>query len=150
MTPLVHQFQQRNLEAVFEHYGLPPLRLVTVYEDRCEWEPTLAWLDRMRELLWARKFRNWDQVSNHGVTASYGYRENVPRWSMQIVVKGRGRPGSDLRIEADIDSWNPDYGVFPLAAHGLLDVTLKRFRKLDPLTVREGLRQRGILIGERK
>ena len=144
-----HSRQARaNVVALFHHYGFPGIPMIARFEDRCLWKPSEAWLDRARQLVGEKKFREWRWYKNHGVAASWSLRENVPRCSMQIVLHGQTGSqanGTDRVIEADIDQHNPDYGAYPALAHLLRDVW---GGKPDPFRVATALIARGIAMRE--
>lgn len=134
---------RENLEAIFRHYQLPLIPVIARFEDRCLWKPSEEWLARLHDLFLGAKFRSWAWFQNHGVMATSSLRENVPRYSMQIIVHGVGGAESDLVIEADIDQYNPDFGAYYAARHLLHDVWGGR---ADPLRVRQGLLDRGVKV----
>ena len=132
-----------NLEAVMRHYGLPPLQIAARFDDRCYWHLTDEWLVRLADLTLTGQFRSWDAFGNHGVKATASFRENVPRYSMQLVLHGKQGDDLDRLVEADIDRWNPDYGVAPAMAHWFVDVL---GRAADPANIAAALRKRGIEV----
>jgi hypothetical protein len=134
---------RKNLEAVFAHYGLPPLQIAARFDDRCFWYLTDPWLARLRDLTLTGKFRSWDAFSNHGVMATASFRENVPRYSMQIVIHGQPGEEMDRLVEADIDRWNPDYGAGVALVHFFADVLGPTS---DPFNTTKALQKRGIEV----
>lgn len=130
-----------NLEAVlFRYHGLPRLRPISRFQGRVRWRATESFVAMIAA---DPKFRPWNAVANHGPTAVRGWREDVPRWSVQVIQHGEfGK--DDVEIEADIDRANPDYGLAFLVLHGIQDVL--GLGRPDAFQVARALQKRGIAV----
>ena len=142
-----------NVSASLRHYGITAwVRLQTARPDRCVLQIGDEFWKQIARLVEQDLFRKWNLVKNHGHTAECGWRENVARASLQIILH---KCETELCLECDFDAWNPDAGAGVALAHGLLEVFpnwLSRVtggsRKTDPFKIRELLVKRGIQVGE--
>jgi len=126
-----------NIEAVLRSYGLPR---VDVIQESCDVDRFKAFVPPTFEpaLMDSRAFSCWNQVKHHGATALRGWREEVPRESLQIIEHADGR------WEFDIDRINPGRrDVVSFIGHA---IECLRPGKTDPFKVRDGLRKRGITV----
>jgi hypothetical protein len=73
-------------------------------------------------------------VANHGATALMGWRENVSRYSLQIVAH------ENLVVELDIDLFNPLFGDVYSAVGHWAEVTFGG--TTNPFKVKKGLDKR--------
>lgn len=122
-----------NNNFVMQRYGLPPLHVLYMEDDRtfysCSGVPLI---ERIAALI-PEAFSGWDLNQNHGPTAKMGWRENKAMYSLQIILhKG------DI-IECDIDWFNPNWGLGPLLLHGL---TCLFVPKVDPFKAKRALEKR--------
>lgn len=132
-----------NLEAVlFDHYGLPVLQRAAQFPGRCFWYPTPEFFAALDALVVSGQFRRWGGYGNHGPAAVASWRENVPRYSVQLVQHGTPESG-DVMLEGDIDRFNPDYGAGVAVVHFFVDVLGP---KAKASSLRIGLIRRGIPV----
>ena len=127
---------ERNISALLKHHSIPVLELQPSQQDRCFYrvEPN-ALGARMAELVLANKFTRWDEVRNHGASALCGWREDVAKFSLQVILHEGGV------VECDVDIFNPAYGIAPAIAHWVETLIPG---KTDPARVERGLVARGI------
>lgn len=124
-----------NIISVLQSYiEMPDLKVVAKLPDRVMLQ-YIAY--PVSKLSYSDKFRVWWFPGNHGTTAVTSYRENVPMYSLQLIYHTGGI------WEADIDIFNPDYGLAPAAGH-LIEVLWPG--KTNPYRVRRGLLKRGIEV----
>jgi len=83
------------------------------------------------------RFKRWDYVKNHGVSAVGGWREYIGMYSMQIIRHEHGT------LETDFDLFNPDFGLGPVICH-FWEVIIPG--KTDSFRVLKGLRKRGLRV----
>lgn len=126
-----------NVEAIFLHYGLPVPPVAEQKTDRTVFDWKTGLVTRMGQLV--PKHFSVHLPWGHGKTAVKGWREEVARFSMQLVMH------SDRRFEADVDLYNPGYGAGLALCH-LSECIWPG--KTDPLKVLKGLRARGIDVSD--
>ena len=133
-----------NIDAVLRFYGLPPIEILTAQTDRITAFAADGFAAAVSRAIFRTgphagdpAFRSWGLVGNHGTTAFRGWREDVPRCSLQIV-EHEGRI-----FEMDVDLINPGYrDLVSIVGHGIETLWPG---KTNPFRVRDGLRKRGIL-----
>ena len=126
-----------NIQALLAHHGLPQITTEEQEVDRIKGTapPGFTYL-----LDSHANFRPFNAVKNHpgGIR---GWREDTPRFSMQIILYPLERFG------ADVDIWNPDYGAGPALLHGFEMLWNRAWgRKTDAFKVTEALRKRGVAV----
>jgi hypothetical protein len=126
-----------NIEALFLHYGLPIPPVIKQKTDRTIFRYRLGIISRMNQLV-PKHFAVY-MPWTHGRTAVKGWREEVARFSLQLVVHNDGR------FEADVDLYNPGYGAGPAFCH-LWECLWPG--RTDPFKVLDGLRSRGIDVAD--
>lgn len=130
-----------NVGADLLYHQIPIPNVVAKLSDRVLFQATADALRALNRATRRGAFRRWPFVQAHGVTAKYGWRENVPRYSMKIVLHKKNALGIRV-LEVGYDPYNPDYGLVP---------TIGRFiawlwrGKTDPWSVERGLQKRGVL-----
>jgi len=142
-----------NIVAVLRHYekatGLQlfSLILIRMQPDRCIFQYSEDFAGLCNALTSDGYFI--DDPSCHG------YRENVPRYAMEITFHGEPPtwpiPADQIMesaIEIDFDYWNPCYGI-PYAIMHLATEVIPNFllrKRTNPFKVAKGLRERGIEV----
>ena len=137
---------QENAEALFRYYDLFVPQAILHLVDRTIFvESELFMIDFLkiaqdeREMFNStiHRFKRWDFVSNHGLSAIEGWREYEPMESMQIIRHDYGV------LEVDFNRFNPDFGLALSFGH-LFEIL--RPGKTDSFAVAKGLRKRGIPV----
>jgi hypothetical protein len=120
-----------NIRYLFRKYNLEQLKLIKSERDRCSFEYSDKFWQQMKVLWNLKQFNIWNHFTKeHGRDVSCGFREFVPRFSLQVLFHNMES------IECDIDLYNPDYGLLYLVAHGIECAWLG---KTDPFKVYNGL-----------
>ncbi len=122
-----------NIKAGLESYGFPIPAVSAMLKDRVIFSYDAPFLVLIRS---CETFSSWDFVSNHGVTAVRGWRENKSWCSMQVIEHVDA-------IEVDYDICSPDGGLAPAVGHFIECLWPG---KTDPYRVMKGLRKRGIEV----
>lgn len=126
-----------NIEALLLHYEMPLPAVAERKPDRTFFHWRGGFITRMNELV--PKYFAAHIPWSHGRTAAMGWREEVARFSLQLVMHRDGR------IEADVDLYNPGYGAGPAFLHMWECIWPG---KTDPFKVLKGLRARGFNVSD--
>jgi hypothetical protein len=127
-----------NIVGILEHYGFPPVTVLTTQVDRIVVESGESFREHLKSLEASGQFRTWRFNKNHGTTADAGWRENCWKCSMQVIHHSTGV------WELDVDEYSPDYGALPALQHLFLEVFTPG--KTNAYDVRRGLIKRGIQV----
>lgn len=131
-----------NVEALLSgHYKLILPGIDSTLVDRIMFHRTEQFMADFLELVKRGCFLPWNHaIRAHGVTARRGWRENVMRYSCQIIEHHD-------QVECDFDYWNPGYGMAPIIGH-LIEWLHNRQsgKKTDSFKVARGLRKRGLFV----
>ena len=125
-----------NIRAGLAFHGFPRLKILTTHTTKVIFEASTEFIYKLEGM--KKEFSPYFYCKNHGLTALTTWRENVPRFSMQIVEH------TDA-IEVDYDMFNPNYGAGPGLFH-LIEVLWPG--KTNPFKIMRGLQKRGIPVKE--